>query len=58
VLVAVYMPCYSWVSNRKLAGSNFAVYPNLDVQYFLCTPVSFPVAAFWWKPTISLEHSL
>jgi hypothetical protein len=23
-----------------------AVHPNLDAQYFLCSPVSFPVAAF------------
>jgi len=43
---------------RKSAGPIFAVYPNLDVEYFLCTPVSFPVPAFWWKLTISLEHSL
>lgn len=52
------MPCYSWVCNRNFAGSQFAMKPNLDVQNFLCTPVSFPVAAFWWKPTIKLEHSL
>ena len=42
----------------KIAGLNFAAYPNLEVEYFLYTPVSFPVPAFWWNFTIKLEHSL
>nr|GLL19089.1 hypothetical protein CR513_31848 [Ipomoea trifida] len=50
--------CYWVCTRRKLAASHFAAYPYFDVLYFLCTPVSFPVAAFWWNPTIFLELSL
>ena len=51
-------PGYNWFSRRKLAGSHFAMWLNLDEQYFLYTPVSFPVPAFWWNLTIILEQSL
>jgi len=51
---------YGWFlfSRRKHAGSHLAVKLNFAEPYFLCTPVSFPVPAFWWNPTISIEHSL
>ena len=34
------------LSRRKRAGSDLVACPNLEVLYFLWTPVSFPVPAF------------
>lgn len=45
-------------SSRNKAGSTLEQLQYFHVLYFLNTPVSFPVPAFWWKLTIILEHSL
>jgi hypothetical protein len=44
--------------SKKMAGSDLAAQPYLNVLYLRCTPVSFPLAAPWWSSTIILEQSL
>lgn len=46
------------LSSIKTAGSDLAANPNLEVLYFLCTPVNFPVPTLRCNSTIILAHSL